>query len=88
MCTPPPSPVGNCGAIYAQDNRISFGCINVPIPFFENIVSRAFTGTGGIVYVLPDVRTLRSVFTAYAAEHPREKHAKVPAQRQKIPAKR
>lgn len=52
----------------ARDNRISFGCINVPIPFFENIVSRAFTGTSGIVYVLPDVRPLRSVFTAYAAE--------------------
>ena len=36
------------------DNRISYGCINVPATFFENIVRPAFTGTRGIVYVLPE----------------------------------
>jgi hypothetical protein len=70
-----------------KDNRISFGCINVPIPFFADIVTRVFTGTSGIVYVLPEVRTVRSVFTAYAAERPDrlpEKNAsKVPAARPK-----
>ena len=50
------------------DNRISFGCINVPIPFFERVISPSFTGTSGIVYVLPDVLPLRKVFAAYAAE--------------------
>lgn len=41
----------------ARDNRISFGCINVPLAFFENVVSRAFQGTNGIVYVLPELRS-------------------------------
>jgi hypothetical protein len=38
-----------------QDNRISFGCINVPIPFFADVVSRAFKVTGGVVYILPEL---------------------------------
>lgn len=53
-----------------SDNRISFGCINVPIPFFSNVVARTFTGTKGVAYVLPEVRTIASVFKAYAAERP------------------
>lgn len=36
------------------DNRISYGCINVPMTFFENVAHPAFTGTHGIVYVLPE----------------------------------
>ena len=47
------------------DNRISYGCINVPAKFYEERVSPAFTGTEGIVYVLPEVRTLRQAFTSY-----------------------
>jgi hypothetical protein len=47
------------------DNRISFGCINVPTKFFDTVVSPAFTGTKGIVYVLPETRSPREVFGAY-----------------------
>lgn len=47
------------------DNRISFGCINVPSKFFSTVVRPAFIGTEGIVYVLPDTKTLEDVFTAY-----------------------
>ena len=47
------------------DNRISFGCINVPAKFFDTVVSPAFTGTKGIVYVLPETRPGREVFGAY-----------------------
>ena len=47
------------------DNRISYGCINVPKSFFEHIVQPAFTGTKGIVYVLPEIKTMRDVFPAY-----------------------
>ena len=32
------------------DNRISYGCINVPTKFYESIVSPTFTKTRGIVY--------------------------------------
>lgn len=47
------------------DNRISYGCINVPAEFFKNVVSAAFKGTNGIVYVLPETRSSRQVFASY-----------------------
>lgn len=47
------------------DNRISYGCINVPTTFFENVVRSAFTHTSGIVYVLPETRPVRGAFGAY-----------------------
>lgn len=47
------------------DNRISYGCINVPAKFYDGVVRPAFTGTNGIVYILPEVRSLASVFKAY-----------------------
>ncbi len=47
-----------------DDNRISFGCINVPVPFFDKVVSPSFKGTAGIVYVLPEVKPLREVFAS------------------------
>jgi len=51
-----------------KDNRISYGCINVPVAFFNTVVSPAFTGTEGIVYVLPETRTAREVFGSYDVE--------------------
>jgi hypothetical protein len=47
------------------DNRISYGCINVPAKFFANVVRPAFTGTNGIVYVLPETRSAQIVFASY-----------------------
>jgi len=47
------------------DNRISYGCINVPVRFYEKVVKPAFTGTDGIVYVLPETRPALEVFNAY-----------------------
>jgi hypothetical protein len=38
------------------DNRISFGCINVPGPFFHNVIATKFSDTAGIVYVLPETK--------------------------------
>ncbi len=45
------------------DNRISYGCINLPVAFYEKVVSPAFKGGRGIVYVMPDVKPLRQVFS-------------------------
>lgn len=45
-----------------DDNRISFGCINVPVEFFESVVLPLFDGTNGIVYVLPESTPLHEVF--------------------------
>lgn len=47
------------------DNRISYGCINVPAAFYDQFISPAFTGTSGIVYVLPEVRSLHEIFGSY-----------------------
>ena len=44
------------------DNRISFGCINVPVQFFKNVVSPTFTRTNGIVYILPETSPLQTLF--------------------------
>lgn len=46
------------------DNRISYGCINVPAKFYDEVVSPAFRARG-IVYVLPETRPLRAVFRDY-----------------------
>ena len=48
-----------------DDNRISYGCINVPPEFFKKVVGPAFKRTNGIVYVLPEIRTLQQVFAFY-----------------------
>ena len=50
------------------DNRISYGCINVPVMFYETLVRPAFAAGKGIVYVLPEVRTVREVFGSYDVE--------------------
>ncbi|MHC1729518.1 MAG: hypothetical protein AB9866_26530 [Syntrophobacteraceae bacterium] len=47
------------------DNRISYGCINVPANFFNTVVSPAFAGTYGIVYVLPEIRSKSEIFASY-----------------------
>jgi hypothetical protein len=47
------------------DNRITFGCINVPVDFFEGTVLPAFKGTKGIVYILPEIKATRDVFPNY-----------------------
>jgi hypothetical protein len=50
------------------DNRISYGCINVSAAFFESVVSAAFKGTNGIVYVLPETRSAQKQFGLYDAQ--------------------
>ncbi|WP_242467597.1 hypothetical protein [Thiocapsa imhoffii] len=42
------------------DNRISYGCINVPVDFFKDVVSEVFSGTSGVVYVMPEERRFGS----------------------------
>ncbi|MDQ6683556.1 MAG: L,D-transpeptidase [Pseudomonadota bacterium] len=46
------------------DNRISYGCINVPAAFFDRYVKPLFTPRDGIVYVLPDTKPTAAVFEA------------------------
>jgi hypothetical protein len=46
----------------SKDNRISFGCINVPTAFYASVVSPSFTGTKGVVYVLPETSPASALF--------------------------
>jgi len=45
------------------DNRISYGCINVPVDFYEGVIRPAFRATTGIVYVLPEHKSVHEVFS-------------------------
>lgn len=68
----------------SADNRISFGCINVPVSFFDRMVSPVFTGTNGIVYILPESRTAREVFGSYDVDEAAQ--ARAPATHTPTPA--
>ena len=48
--------------------RISFGCVNLPVKFFDGVVWPAFGHQRGVVYVLPETRPLHEVFPALAPE--------------------
>ena len=49
----------------AADNRITFGCINLPVPFYEKVLSPLVRGTGAVVYVLPETQPAAQLFGAY-----------------------
>lgn len=70
------------------DNRISFGCINVPVKFYENVVSPSFTGTNGVVYILPETRSAREVFGSYDVQDSSRQQASARAAPVSYPAAR
>ncbi len=45
-----------------DDNRVTFGCINVGTSFYTKTLRPLFQKKGGIVYVLPDSRPVDEVF--------------------------
>lgn len=45
-----------------EDNRISYGCINVPVEFYESHIRPAFATRRAAVYILPEVKSLEQVF--------------------------
>ena len=47
------------------DNRISYGCINVPVAFFEAYIAPTFAQGRAVVYVLPEFRAVQEVFGSY-----------------------
>ena len=48
----------------SDDNRISYGCINAPVAFFEGVILPLFNRTNGMVYILPEVKPLTEVFAS------------------------
>lgn len=50
----------------AADNRISWGCINVPVKFFEETVLPNLGQSRAVVYVLPEKQPLTAFFPGAA----------------------
>lgn len=44
------------------DNRISFGCVNIPASFYDRYIDPLFSRSAGVVYVLPETKPIASVF--------------------------
>ena len=44
------------------DNRVTYGCVNVPPEFYDRVITPTFNRTGGIVYVLPDSEPAEVLF--------------------------
>ena len=49
------------------DNRISYGCINVPAAFYDTMVLPVFARVDAVIYVMPDTRSLSATFGKLAA---------------------
>jgi hypothetical protein len=45
-----------------DDNRISYGCINVPAAFYDAHIRPVFSSMPAVVYVLPERKSLQQVF--------------------------
>ena len=54
-----------------DDNRISYGCVNVPVAFYNTHIRPVFAKRRAIVYVLPETKIAQQVFKSYnvAAKH-------------------
>ncbi len=44
------------------DHRITFGCINVPAGFYDAVIHPTFLSTSGVVYILPEIKSVAEVF--------------------------
>jgi hypothetical protein len=57
-------------SLTSDDNRISFGCINLPVTFYDDVVKPTVQQDGAVIYVLPEVKTVQQVFGAYDVTDP------------------
>lgn len=48
-----------------DDNRVSYGCINIPVAFYETHIYPVFATRNAVIYVLPEVKSASQVFGSY-----------------------
>jgi hypothetical protein len=53
-----------------DDNRISYGCINVPASFYERVVLPLFKPANGVVYILPEASPLDAMLAHLSSAGP------------------
>lgn len=75
-------------SLTTDDNRISFGCINLPVRFYEDVLSPTVQKYGAIVYVLPEVKSAHEVFGAYDVTGPKQAEAARSGALRKVALKR
>lgn len=46
----------------SDDNRITYGCVNVPVEFFERWILPTLGQNSGVIYVLPEMQPARKQF--------------------------
>jgi hypothetical protein len=51
----------------ADDNRISYGCINVPVGFYESYLRPILAMHNVVIYVLPEQKIMSEVFANYSS---------------------
>jgi hypothetical protein len=44
------------------DNRTSYGCVTVPVAFYESVIKPVFAASRGVVYILPETIPWRQAF--------------------------
>lgn len=44
------------------DNRISYGCVNVPVAFYDALIKPFLGEQAAVIYVLPETRSVSAVF--------------------------
>jgi len=49
----------------ASDNRISYGCVNVPAKFYDGILKPSVSRHGAYVYVLPETKSPQQQFGSF-----------------------
>jgi hypothetical protein len=54
------------------DNRISYGCINIPKAFYEQVLLGVVGRAQPVVYLLPETRPVASIFKARSGTQPAE----------------
>jgi hypothetical protein len=59
----------------ALDRRITYGCINVPVSFYDAVVKPTFAAAGGVVYILPEQRRPQELFGSYEVPEPADLHS-------------
>ncbi|HMA10193.1 MAG TPA: hypothetical protein VKP68_20095 [Ramlibacter sp.] len=47
------------------DNRMSFGCINLPPQFYEKVLRPTVDAEGAVIYILPETRPLQQTFASF-----------------------
>jgi hypothetical protein len=51
-----------------DDNRVSYGCVVVPVAFYERVIQPVLGSVRSVVYVLPETRAAHEIFSALAQD--------------------